>query len=229
MAFNTADRIITYAMVDAGLIAEGDTPTAAQYATYVNRLNDIINLWQTQGVKLWTNVDLSVTLVAGQGMYTFGPSSGIVMTKPMRILDESYYMDANGIKRPVSLIGRQDYNRLSTNTQQGPINQIYVDKQLTQLIVNTWLVPDANTALGTLHVVLQQQITNLVTSSDTLSFPQEWFIALRWGLADDICTGQPQAIMDRCKANATAYREALEGWDVDDAPVMFTPDQRHRR
>ena len=39
-------------------------------------------------------------------------------------------------------------------------------------------------------------------ASSPKGFAQEWRIALRWGLADDIATGQPQAIMDRCAQRA---------------------------
>ncbi len=49
-------------------------------------------------------------------------------------------------------------------------------------------------------------------------------MALRWGLADDICTGQPGEIMRRCAERAKAYREALEDWDVEDAATQFQPD-----
>jgi len=75
---------------------------------------------------------------------------------------------------------------------------------------------------------VQQQIANFTGLYDTIDFPQEWMMALRWGLADDICTGQPQAIMDRCKANAGMYRTALEDWDVEDTSTRFTPDSQTR-
>ena len=55
---------------------------------------------------------------------------------------------------------------------------------------------------------------------------QPGMMGLRWALADELSTGQPQAIMDRCERKATAYRQALEDWDVEDAPTSFTPDQR---
>jgi len=228
MAFNTADRIISAAMVDAGLMAEGDTPTAAQYASYTNRLNDLINLWQTQGIKIWTQLDLPVTLVAGQAKYSV---VGVSSTKPLRILaDDSYYLyTANSVKRPVSLISRNEYSRLSATAQGGPVTQIWVDKQRLTLDVYCWLVPDTNEAAnGALHVTIQQQIPNLVSSTDEVQFPQEWYMALRWGLADDICSGQPQAIMDRCAARSVAFREALEAWDVEDAATYFYPQMRGR-
>ena len=52
-------------------------------------------------------------------------------------------------------------------------------------------------------------------------------MALRWALADDISTGQPEAIMNRCKANALTYLEALENWDVEDVSTQFTVDSRN--
>ena len=66
----------------------------------------------------------------------------------------------------------------------------------------------------------------MVMLTDETAFPLEWSMGLRWGLADELATGQPQAIMDRCERRATAYREKLEDWDVEDAPTSFAPDQR---
>ena len=213
-------------MVDAGYLQEGQDPNAEQFANYMNRLNDVINFEQTQGLKLWLQYNLPVTLVAGQQTYTFGPTGGIVMNKPMRVLDSSFYSDSNQISRPLIPLSRDEFNRLSNPTQTGAINSFFVDKQQTQLAVSFWLVPDAQAATGSVTLLIQQQVTNLVSLTDTMNFPQEWFIFLRWALADDICTGQPKDIMDRCAGKYLFYREALEAWDVEDAATQFTPDQR---
>jgi hypothetical protein len=215
------------AMTDAGLLQEGDDPTPEQYANNLNRLNDLINFWQTQGLKVWLQYDLPVPLTQGQGTYTLGPGGSVDMVKPTRVIDGGYYIDNNDVKRPLTMLSRDEYTRLSQVTQQGAVNSYFVDKQVTQLIVHLWLVPDAFTATnGQVHLTIQQQATQLVSLTDSLNFPQEWFLALRWGLADDICTGQPQAIMTRCMAKANMYREALEAWDVEDASTVFQPDQR---
>lgn len=223
-SFNTPDRVIRYAMEDAGLLADGDNPNGDQLAKYSNRLNDLINLWQTQGLKLWTQIDQSITLIASQATYTLAPGGSVNMTKPLRAL-QGYYLDSTGAnRRPIYPLSWDEYLRLSTVTQTGQISQYFVDKKQTSISVKFWLVPDATAATGTAHLLLQQQITNFTGLTDTLNFPQEWFIALRWGLADDICSGQPQAIMDRCAAKAAAFRSALEDWDVEDASTSFAPD-----
>lgn len=224
--FGTPDRIIRMAMTDAGLLQEGDDPTSEQFANYLNRLNDLINFWQTQGLKIWLQYDLAVPLVAGQGVYVIGSGGDVNMTRPTRVLDNGYYLDTNSIKRPLIMISRDEYTRLSQVVNQGALSSYFVQKNQLDLTVSFWLVPDSAAAQGTAHLLIQQQVQNMVSLTDTLNFPQEWFIALRWGLADEICTGQPAVIMQRCSEKAEFYRNALEAWDVEDASTLFQPDQR---
>jgi hypothetical protein len=210
-------------MVDAGLLQPGDEPSGEQYVMYLRRLRDLINLWQTQGLKMWLQFDQSVTLIASQQKYTMKPTGDVNITKPLRVI-QGYYSDSNNIKRPLNVLSRDDWTRLSQTTQTGAVNSYFVDKLATQLDVYFWLTPDATAATGTAHPIIQQQVTVPTTLNETMNFPEEWRMALRWGLADDICGGQPQAIMDRCQARALAYRTMLEDWDVEDASTFFTPN-----
>jgi len=222
---NTPVSIINDAYFDAGLTQEGQVPNSEQVVMGMRKLMDIINLFQTQGLKLWLMEDLPITLTAGTGTYTFGPAGSVVMAKPTRVID-AYYEDVNHVRRPLVPLAWSEYARLSKINQTGQINSYFVDKQQTQLSVFFWLIPDAVAATGTAHLVLQKQVTNFITLTETMNFPIEWRIALRWALADELATGQPQAIMDRCQARAISYRTMLEDWDVEDAPTRFTPDSR---
>lgn len=222
---NTPLSIISDAYLDAGLTQEGQVPNSEQFVQGMRKLNDIVNLFQTQGLKLWLNVDTPIVLTAGVGIYTFGPAGTVAMSKPLRVID-AYYEDANHIRRPLIPLARADYNRLSQITQQGQVNSYFVDKQQTQLSVFFWLVPDSVAATGQAHLVFQEQVINPISLTETMNFPIEWRIALRWALADELATGQPQAIMDRCQQRAMSYKAMLEDWDVEDAPTRFTPDSR---
>jgi len=222
---NTPIAIISDAYFDAGLTQEGQSPNSEQIVTGMRKLTDIINLWQTQGLKLWLNVDTTVPLVAGTGTYTFSPTGTVIMPKPPRAIDD-YYMDSNGIRRPLIPLSWNDYIRLSQVNRTGQINSYFVNKKQEELSVFFWLIPDATAATGTAHLLLQTQVTNFISVIETMNFPIEWRIALRWGLADELATGQPQAIMDRCQQRAISYRTMLEDWDVEDAPTRFSPDSR---
>lgn len=224
--FNTPDRIIRMALKDAGLLQEGDDPSSETVADCFNRLNDLINFEQTRGLKLWLQYDLEIPLVAGQGTYTIGPGGTVDMTKPTRVLDSCYYEDSNGVNRPLLPLSRDDFMRLSNPTGEGAISSYFVQKNVANLEVHFWLVPDSTAATGTAHLLIQQQATNYVSVTDTMQFPVEWFLWLRWALASDVASGQPQAVLDRCRGFSEAYREALEDWDVEDASTSFAPDLR---
>lgn len=223
---NTVYGIIFDAMQDAGILQDGDQPNSDQLATYMRRLCDIINLWQTQGLKLFAWTDLSIPLVLGQSTYTIGSGLNVNMTKPLRAF-EGYILNTSNVRRPLVTLSWKDWIQLSQVTgNNGSISSFFIDKQATSLTVRFWNPPDATEILNTAHLLIQQQVTNPVNLEENTSFPQEWRIALRWGLADDICTGQPQAIMDRCAQRAEVYRTMLEDWDVEDVQTTFAPDQR---
>lgn len=223
---NTIFSIINDAMHDAGYLGEGDQPNSEQLAANFRRLNDIINLWQTQGLKLFLLEEVTVTLTANVNTYTLGPTGDIVMPKPSRVLD-AYVLRPDGIRRPLIPISWQEWNTLPQVTgNSGVINSYFVNKQALSLEVRFWNTPDAEEANNEVVLLTQVMAPNKINLHQNMDFPQEWRIALRWGLADDIATGQPQAIMDRCAERANIYRAALEDWDVEDAPTRFTPDTR---
>ena len=224
-ASNTPSAIIADAYFDAGLTQLGEVPNSEMLVVGMRKLMDVINLEQTQGLKLWLNVDTAVPLVAGTGTYTFSPTGSVVMAKPLRVL-EAYYIDVNSIRRPLNPMSWNDYIRLSQVTQTGQLNSYFVNKKQTELSVFFWLIPDATAATGVAHLLLQTQVTNFTNLTEEMNFPLEWRMFLRWALADELATGQPQAIMDRCQQRAATYREALEGWDVEDVSTRFAPDTR---
>ena len=222
---NTPISIIQDAYFDAGLIGIGQTLNGEQIVMGMRKLTDLINLKQTQGLKLWLNVDTSVPLTAGTNTYTFAPAGSVDMTKPLRVV-EAYYATSEGIRRPLNPMAWADYVRLSILTTTGQVNSYFVDKQQLALSVLFWPTPDTTAAAGTAHLVLQTQVTNFVSVTEEMNFPLEWRIALRWGLADELAGGQPQAIMDRCQQRAQIYWTMLEDWDVEDAPTRFSANSQ---
>ena len=226
LAYNTPDRIITYADDDAGLVGDGRDPTSEQMAKGLNKLNDLINYLQTQGLKLWLLQDLAITLSAGQALYSLGPGGSINMVKPMRVVD-AYYLDSSGNQRPLIALAWDDWDRLSNKTQLGQINSYFVDKQQLTLNVSFWLTPDSLAASnGTAHTIVQLQVGNMVGTLDGITFPIEWFSVLRWGLALELSSKQPDSIKTFCAQMYQKYREDLENWDVEDAPTYLQPDSR---
>lgn len=229
---NTAYSIISGAMWKACLLPSGEDPTGEFIAKYTRTLNQLINFIMTQGIRLWVHQDTPVTLIAGTSLYTFGPTGTVVMTKPTQVVDQYYLYPASqgATRRPVFRISRQEWDMLSTTSQNGPITQIFVDPQQSTLNVNTWLTPDANEATGTLHLVLRSQVTNFVGFTDAMNFPIEWALCLEWGLSTQINMGQPQSVINRCDTMYAYFLQKLEEWDAEhETSIKLQPDQRMLR
>ena len=223
---NTPYAIITDAYLDAGKLKTGQVPSSEMLASGMRRLNDLVNIMMTEGVKLFLTVDTAVPLTAAVGTYTFAPGGSVDMTKPLRVID-GYYLDSSNNRRPLYSLAWADWIKLPQPTNGGAITQYFVDKQATQLVVKFWLTPDTTAATGVAHVLLQTQVTNPISLTETMAFPPEWKMYLHWGLADEFATGQPQSITQRCAQKAEVYKNKLLDWDVEDAPSSFAPDSRY--
>lgn len=227
---NSPHRVLQEAYFEAGLIEEGQDINGEQEARGMNRLNDLQNFIQAQGLRLWLQSDLAITLIAGQNLYTLGPTGNVVMTRPTRAL-EGYYRDNNGVDRPLLVLSRNDWDTLSLKVpgitaQEGQVNSYFVDKQVATLNVYVWLTPNAQAATGTVHLVIQQQQPGMVGLTDSMVYGPEWFLYFVWAMADQLAGGQPQAVQQRCAVRAAFYKDALDGWDVEDASTVFQPDPR---
>ena len=225
--YGTAYRTVRQAYRNTQKVGDGQDPSSDQMAEGLNLLNDMINMWQTQGLKLWLQFDLAITLTQGIALYTFGPTGTIPMSRPTRVT-QGYFLDVNGQdRRPLDPpLSQQEYFTLSQVSQQGAVSQYYTAKTVNNLSVYFWQTPDAYAATGTAHLIIQQQVTNIVSLTDQMNFPPEWYMALHWGLSTQLCTGQPQSIIDRCDKMAAATFNAVNDWDVEDASTKFQPDQR---
>src|SRR6266699_4902019 len=223
--FNTAELCVRDAMREAQLIDKTATPNGEDFANHVNRLNQIVQLNMTQGLKLFLWKDTPVTLVAGIQAYPITNAFVNSNTNPQQ-MREAYYLYPSGSQYPLIPYSWNEWNTLSTRSQQGQPTNFFVDKQATTFNFNLWPIPDSTAALGTAHVLVRQRAPQMLQLNEQTQFPTEWFLFLVWSLADEICIGQPAAIMQRCAEKALLYRTMLEGFDVEDTGVQFQPDPR---
>ena len=221
--FHTAERIIRQALRDAGRLQFGSDPTPEQYEDARDRLADMVHFFQTQGIKLWLNYKRTITLEVSTASYNLSSP------RELRVLG-GWYVRTDGHRLPLDPGSWQGYNALGDLTQEGQPVTYFVDKQQERGVVYFWPVPDSSAvANGSVELLVQTQVTAPVELDDELNFPIEWYLALRWGLADDLASGQSVQIMERCERKAKEFREKLEDWDVEDAPTQFTPNTTHQR
>lgn len=223
--------VIDWAMRDAGLLDFASEPESEDYRQYTGRLNALINFEQTQGLKLWLQENITMTPVLNQQSYLWGPGGDIIMPRPTRIIEGFYTFPlsaTSGIQTryPLYQLSRQEFNQLGVLNVPGITNSFFVDKQQNSLIVWLWLLPDLFTSQATVTFVTQTQINQIISITDQMNFPIEWFQFLHWALACEIDQGQPVAVQAKNEGMKQYYRDALENFDVEDTSTYLQVDPR---
>lgn len=223
--YGTPKRLITYALRDAGKLAFDTEADSAQLLEGMQRLADLLYYHQTRGLKLWLLQDIAVPLLADTRDYSFGPTGDVVMNKPFRVEFGFAYVGTQQNRWPLIPISYEDWTRLSNITQAGNVTQYFVNKQLTTLDVSLWLTPDSTQATqGGVHLIMRTKADHLTNLNEEMLFPPEWYLALRWALADEFASGASVAIQNRCAARAAQFITDLEGFDIEDVPVQIQAD-----
>jgi hypothetical protein len=70
----TRDQIITDALLELGVLADGQIPTSAMVNRGARRLNEMVMAWQARGAGLWLNLEVTMPLQYGVASYSLGPS-----------------------------------------------------------------------------------------------------------------------------------------------------------
>lgn len=224
------DQIITYALrklgsLELGVIPDANTIDAAQQA-----LNLMIKSWIVKGIKLWTQTELVLPLVAGQTTYTIGPiGPDLVTDKPQRIIQAFLrnVVVSTAQDIPLHLIANRDYNILGSKFSTGTPNSVYMNVTRDNAQVSFYLTPDSTTQTTyQAHIVSQRLLQDVNQSTDSLDFPQEWLYAIGWNLAAEMAIdrGLDLEKIQYIERKAEKYLAEVEAWDEEYTSILMAPD-----
>jgi len=211
------------------VIGIGETAETEDFTNCAQALNIMVKAWQIDGYKLWAVKDISLPLVAATTSYQIGDTAtgtgALVTNRPPRI-QEAFIRNSSGNDTGLVQISRQEYDLLGDKTISGTPNQFFYDPLLTNGVLYVFPVP--SDALSTIHLVIQKPLADFNLSTDNPDFPQEWYQSLKWGLAAEIALeyGVPERKIARIEQKASIYKEQLNNWTVEEAPVFFSPTNR---
>jgi len=154
--------------------------------------------------------------------------AGLVTPRPLRFRDAWIRVDETSQDTQLIQIARQDYNQFAQKTQAGVPNQYWYDPKLGTGIVTVYNAPSDYTR--TFHGIVQVPIFDMVATTDNFDLPQEWFQAIKWGLADELSLeyGCPPDVRGEVAAKAARFLEDCFDFSVDEAPVYFSVDRSGR-
>ncbi|HEX5321492.1 MAG TPA: hypothetical protein VFW46_20210 [Stellaceae bacterium] len=208
----TALDLITDALVSMGSYSPGETIGAADSATGLSVLNDMIDSWSNESLITYARKEQSVTLVPGKNVYTVGTGGDINDTRPLRILDgpgTCYVTDSVGNRYPVAVLNQDQWNligNVALSASNIPLGLFY-DPQFPLGQIKLYPIPNIG---WTLTFDSWLQLSEFPALTTALSLPPGYVRAIKRNLAielwpyfkDDKST--PGAAMVRAAAQSLA-------------------------
>ncbi|OBQ36567.1 MAG: hypothetical protein AN484_25605 [Aphanizomenon flos-aquae WA102] len=190
MTTYTAGEQINRALRLIGMLAEGETPSAATAQDSLMALNQMIDSWNTERLSVFSTIDQIVNWPVGSINETLGPSGSLVRLngtaqRPVLVDDSTYFKDpGTGVSYGVKLINQQQYNGIAVKTVTSTFPQV-VFVNMTYPNIDIFIYPRP-TRLLEWHFISVQELTQPANLSTDILFPPGYLRAFTYNLACEI-------------------------------------------
>ena len=181
----TAGDIIDGSLRLLGVLAEGETPSAATSQDALNAMNQMIDSWNTERLSVFSTQDQVFTWPASAISRTLGPSGNFVGNRPILLDDATYYVDAGtGVSYGIKMINQQQYDGIAVKTVTSTYPQV-IFTNMSYPNIEMFVYPVPTRALQW-HFISVTELTQPATLATILSFPPGYLRAFRYNLATEM-------------------------------------------
>jgi len=178
----TAGDQINGALRLLGVLAEGETPSAATSQDALNALNQMIDSWNTERLCVFSTQDQVFSWLPGFISRTLGPTGDFVGNRPILLDDSTYFKDpASGISYGIKILNQQQYNGIAVKTVTSTYPQV-IWVNMTYPDVEMYVYPVPTKTLEW-HFVSVEELTQPALLATALTFPPGYLRAFRYNLA----------------------------------------------
>lgn len=181
----TAGDQINGALRLIGVLAEGETPTAAISNDCLSALNQMLDSWSIERLSVYTTRTQTFTWPANTASRTLGPSGNFVGLRPVQLDDSTYFRDVStGISYNIEFINQSQYDSIGLKTVQSTYPQlIFINTGFPDIEMILFPVPSKALEWNFVSVTELSQPALLTTE---LAFPSGYLRAFRYNLALEI-------------------------------------------
>jgi hypothetical protein len=184
MATYTAGEQINRALRLLGVLAEGETPSAAISQDSMMALNQMIESWNTERLSVFCTQDQVFTWPSGLISRTLGPTGDFVGNRPVLLDDSTYYVGNNGVSYGIKFINQDQYNGIAVKTVTSTFPQvIFVNETFPN--VEMYIYPRPTQDL-VWHFISVQELSQPATLATSLLFPPGYLRAFVYNLAMEL-------------------------------------------
>ena len=181
----TAGDQINGALRLLGVLAEGETPSAAMSQDALGSLNQMIDSWNTERLSVFSTQDQVFTWPSGEITRTLGPSGNFVGLRPVLLDEATYYRDpGTNVSFGIKFINQQQYNGIAVKTVTSTYPQVcWVNMEYPNATMTIYPKPTRELEW---HIVSIDELTQPATLATMLSFPPGYLRAFKYNLACEI-------------------------------------------
>jgi hypothetical protein len=185
MAIYTANDQINGALRVLGILAEGETPSAATSQDALAALNQMIDSWNIERLSVFNTQDQTYLWTPGLKTQTLGPSGDFVGNRPVMIDDATYFRDpANGISFGIKLINQQQYDGIAVKTVTSTYPQVmWINMEYPNITMTIYPVP---TKVLEWHFISIEELMSVPSLSTNILMPPGYLRAFKYNLACEI-------------------------------------------
>lgn len=183
MAYTTLN-LITDVLLDMGVIADQQTPTAAQSVGALTKLNDLIESWNLDPQKLYGATQNLLPFVANQASYTIGLGGNLNITRPDMIA-QAFVRNTSAVPSqqqdiPITVLTKEQWEDIPMKSMTGTYPYA-VWFNMTNPLITAYVTPIPTGSNYSLMFFDQNAISELALNT-VLALPPGYKRALKYGL-----------------------------------------------
>ena len=185
MATYTAGDQINRALRLLGVLAEGETPSAAMSQDCLMALNQMIDSWNTERLSTFVTQDQVFIWPAGFITRDLGPSGDFVGNRPILMDDATYYRDpSTNVSYGIKFINQQQYDGIAVKTVTSTYPQVaWVNMGFPDVTITIYPKPTRDLEW---HFVSVQELDRPAELSTVMYYPPGYLRAFTYNLAMEI-------------------------------------------
>jgi hypothetical protein len=185
MATYTAGDQINRALRLLGVLAEGETPSAATSQDALTALNQMTDSWNTERLSIFNTQDQTFLWPAGEIQQHLGPSGDFVGNRPVLLDDSTYFRDpGTNVSFGIKFINQQQYDGIAVKTVTSTYPQVmWINMEYPNIQMTIYPRP---TRILEWHFISVEELLNPATLVTNLLFPPGYLRAFTYNLAMEI-------------------------------------------
>jgi hypothetical protein len=180
--------LVRLSMLNIGVLAEGEDPSASQLQDAISSLNMMLDTWSTQKLFIYSIAQEVFNVVGGQQLYTMGPGGNFNTTRPIYIETASMriqYGTPQQIDIPLPIFNIDQWARISVkNTQSVFPTRLYFDTAYPQARLYFWPIPQQTNEV---YITSWKPLGSFTTAEADFELPPAFVEAVMYSLATRLC------------------------------------------